>query len=71
MADTHNDPYRRSTRTPVLVTLTCGCKLPCRNRPVRKSTTYPCPSGKGHGYQVGWARWEEGDHSGTPDQYTR
>jgi hypothetical protein len=48
----------------VTVTLDCGCRVKARCRPMNPKTTYPCPSGVGHGYQVGWVRWTEDQHHG-------
>jgi len=48
----------------VRVKLTCGCTFPSRTRPMNAKTTYPCRSGVGHGYNVGWVSWTEGDQSG-------
>ena len=65
---TGNNPYHRSMVNKVKITLTCGCVVVGNNRPMRRTTTYSCPSNLGHGYNVGWARWEDGEHSGTPDR---
>jgi hypothetical protein len=66
--DRYNDPHRGSISNPVKVTLSCGCVMKVKNRPLRPSTTYPCPSNAGHGYSVSWASWEEngkrGDNGG-------
>lgn len=44
---------------PFRVKLTCGCTVVTRNNPMRHNTTYPCPSGMGHGYSVSWTSWED------------
>lgn len=51
----------------VHVRLRCGCVFKTRNRPMNAKTTYPCRSGMGHGYNVGWVSWTEGDKRGHND----
>lgn len=45
----------------VLVKLKCGCTVKTRNRPLSGRAKYPCPSGMGHGYNVSWVSFDEGD----------
>ena len=65
MSSTGNNPYHRNKHPgTVTVTLVCGCVVTCRNRPMRSSTVYTCPNNLGHGYNVKWRRWAEGDQRG-------
>lgn len=43
----------------VRVVLACGCTLLTRNRPMNPGSNYPCPSGMGHGYSVGWLSYTD------------
>lgn len=58
---TFNNPYQGSRDRPVTITLACGCRIHARTRPARPTTTYPCSSGQGHGYNLMWEKWEERD----------
>ena len=65
---THNDAYSGSQNANrVSVKLACGCTLKTRNSPMNVKTTYPCRSGMGHGYSVGWVSWTEGNRGGVND----
>lgn len=65
--DIYNDPHRVNRHNRVTITLDCGCKLKVKTRPMSKNTRYPCPSGQGHGYNVIWRTWEEGNTRGDND----
>lgn len=63
----YNDPFRRNRHNNVVITLDCGCKLKVKTRPMSRNTKYPCPSNLGHGYNVLWRAWKEGDTGDTND----
>lgn len=59
-----NDESRKRVPVRVTVWLTCGCAIKRKDRPINYHATYPCQSGLGHGYQLRWTRWEDGDRRG-------
>ena len=50
----------RGDRNNVTVWLSCGCSVAVRNQPMNRKATYPCRSNMGHGYNLRWTRWEDG-----------
>lgn len=44
-----------------LIVLKCGCAISPLNPPLNPTSRYPCPNSLGHGYRVGWSRY---DHNG-------
>jgi hypothetical protein len=41
----------------IKVILQCGDQITSRNSPLNKRTTYVCPAGNGHGYNVRWVSY--------------
>lgn len=59
-----NDEPRPRAPVSVTIWLTCGCSVRGKTSPMNPRVKYPCPSNLGHGYQVRWARWQDGTKSG-------
>lgn len=47
----------------IQVTLTCGCRLKLRSKPMNPTSKYTCRSGLGHSYNQPWKSYLDSDRT--------